>query len=174
MATLLAVIYTIKVMSPYTTKMCRFKSTWKLLIKYILRSYIYHRRRAVQLFFWSTTAVDHSPLFYVLTARVFKCPKYGIMDALHVNVNLETPCFYESRATILIFDRYEHDLEVLPEHLDFQTCGKQPFFMPSSSFCSIGHNDRERWFSNPGIWNVYHWMSIVWKHEHLGMSGMWY
>ena len=51
-----------------------------------------------------------------------------------------------------IFDRYEHDLELLPEHLDFQTCGKQPFFMPTSCFCSIGHNGQERWFSNPGIW----------------------
>ena len=51
-----------------------------------------------------------------------------------------------------IYDRYEHDLELLPEHLDFQTCGKQPFLVPTSSFCSIGHNDRERWFSNPGIW----------------------
>ena len=40
MTTLLAVIYTIKVMSPYITKMCRLKSTWKLLIKYILRPYI--------------------------------------------------------------------------------------------------------------------------------------
>ena len=54
---------------------------------------------------------------------------------------------------VSIFDWYKHDLELLPEHLDFQTCGKQPFFMPTSPFCSIGHNDRERWFSNPGIWN---------------------
>ena len=43
-----------------------------------------------------------------------------------------------------IFDRYEHDLELLPEHLDFQTCGKQPFSMPTSCFCSIGHNGQER------------------------------
>ena len=43
-----------------------------------------------------------------------------------------------------IFDRYKHDLEVLPEHLDFQTCGKQPFSMPTSCFCSIGHNGQER------------------------------
>ena len=35
-------------------------------------------------------------LHYVLTARVFKCPKYGKMDTIHVNVNVETSCFYES------------------------------------------------------------------------------
>ena len=70
-------------------KMCRFKKHMKTFNRiHSTIIHIYHRRRAVQLFLWSTTTVDDPPLFYVLTARVFKCPKYGKMDTIHVNVNV--------------------------------------------------------------------------------------
>ena len=151
--TLLAVIYTIKVMSPYIIKMCRFKSMWKLLIKYILRSYIYIT--GGELFRFSSGL---RPLLTILHYSMFWPPGSSNAQNMAKWILSMWMLMFKHRVSMRagppfsIFDRYEHDLELLPEHLDFQTCGKQPFLVPTSSFCSIGHNDRERWFSNPGIW----------------------
>ena len=151
MTTLLAVIYTIKVMSPYIIKMCRFKSTWKLLIKYILRPYISQEESCSDFLLVYDHCWRSSTMFWppgssnAQNMAKWILSMWMLMFKHRVSMTAGPP--------FSIFDRYEHDLELPPEHLDFQTCGKQPFLVPTSSFCSIGHNDRERWFSNRGIWN---------------------